>query len=136
MSGAFSPPSSGGGGGGGAPVTPTWVALSLQGAFTTNFIYPAPEYTKVNGVVFLRGYATHANSGYNSGSLIAQLPAGFRPSTAIRFSGDTYHINPGEGHYIDIGTNGNIVLHYNVPYLTAVVAPIVPCFGHIVFLAA
>jgi hypothetical protein len=132
MSGAFSPPSSSGGG----IVTPTWTPLSLQNGFTANFIYPVPEYTKVNGVVFLRGYAIRANSGYSSGSLIAQLPVGFRPAIAIRFPGDTYHISPGEGHYVDIDTSGNIALHYNVAFLAPVVAPIVPCFGHIVFLAA
>ena len=87
----------------------TWSNLTLQNGWATyGGIYSTPQYTKVSdGVVHLKGLI---RSGTNTdGTVIATLPAGFRPSTRLlstvaSAAGNSSHTR------LDVLPNGQLII--------------------------
>lgn len=53
-----------------------WVNLSLNSGWTYQYSADIPQYRKINGIVYLRGLVDGTAA---AGTIIATLPAGFRP---------------------------------------------------------
>lgn len=62
--------------------TPSWTSLSLQNSWVTfGAPYPTAAYTKVSGIVWLRGLIKSGT--VSDGTLLFTLPAGYRPGNQI-----------------------------------------------------
>ena len=83
----------------------SWKALSLQGGWTDYGAgYAAGAYRKdARGRVYLRGLVT-SGAPLAQGSVIATLPAGYRPSARMIFGDPT----GGPGGRVDVAANGEI----------------------------
>lgn len=61
---------------------PSWTSLSLQNSWVTfGAPYPTAAYTKVSGIVWLRGLIKSGT--VSDGTLLFTLPAGYRPGNQI-----------------------------------------------------
>jgi hypothetical protein len=92
-------------------VNPVWSGFTYQNAFADIAGFQAAQFTKVRGIVYVRGLSTRAVAGFTTGMVIATLPTGFRPAAKIRIPGDTF--TNAIGNVIDIDTSGNILIYYN-----------------------
>jgi hypothetical protein len=110
-------------------VNPSWSNFTFQNSFT-NFGTPFGncQFTKIKGIVYLKGVATRATSGMSSGIIIATLPTGFRPSEVIFFPQDSRFNTTAR---IIIDSSGNISYDYSTLPTT-----IVPTFTGINFIPA
>lgn len=74
-----------------APKTDTgWVNLPLASGYTEHSTPGTPKYRKIDDVVYLRGGVTNAGGSLpvdTSGSVVANLPAGYYPNASHQFMG-------------------------------------------------
>lgn len=91
------------------PTTKTYASLTLQNSWTG-----AIRYAKVAGLVIIHSNVSHASAV--AGSVIATLPAGFRPPNALSFPATANATGVG---VINIFTNGEI--QYSSGSLSAIV---------------
>jgi hypothetical protein len=88
----------------------SWTALTLQNSWGWyGSIYSTPQYTKsADGVVMLKGLI--AAGVTTSGTVIATLPAGYRPAATVLYDGICNNLFC----RVDIFANGNIVARTGV----------------------
>lgn len=93
---------------------PIWNNLSFQNSFysgSNDFTaFESADYTKWFGVVTLKGLFHNAGSP-SSGSVVATLPTGYRPSLIKRFLCG-YSNGISLGNFIDINSSGEILFYY------------------------
>lgn len=98
----------------GTPVSnePIWYDLVLTAAGWTSYgeltmydDFCAPAYTKIGGIVSLQGMLS-AGTSYSAGTVIANLPVGYRPDTNMIFPAAQDSV----GRNIRVYANGDVVL--------------------------
>lgn len=89
--------------------TLTWTSMTLLNSHANLAGFQTCQYTKFRGFVFLRGICSRSTSGLSSGVIVANLPAGFRPSAKVGFAQDSLG-NPNAR--FDIDTTGDIAYLY------------------------
>lgn len=84
-----------------------WINLPLQGGWVVySSTFNSPQYTKgSDGLVTVKGLIKNGTSTSN-GTILAQLPPGYRPSEKLIFSSvaNSHHAR------IDVASNGNITI--------------------------
>lgn len=87
---------------------PAWGSFNLQNNWVHySATYNTPEFTKTNnGRVFLKGLVKSGTAA--SGTVIATLPVGYRPSGRLVFQTST---SPNVAARIDVEANGNVIIY-------------------------
>lgn len=93
---------------GGIAAPGAWTALTLANGTPVGAPYQTPRYRKAGNLVYLQGMVQVGAGGLLSGSLIATLPIGFRPTASVPFA--TFK-NGGALQRIDVASNGQITLN-------------------------
>lgn len=90
----------------------SWTNCTLQNSFALIAGDQAPQYMRSRGFVHLRGSCNRSGSGFvgsGNGTVIFNLPVGFRPTSRIYFSADSY--SGGFGIVI-VNADGNVSLAF------------------------
>lgn len=85
-----------------------WQTLTLRAGFQTSS--ETPQYRKIGVMVYLRGRIAPTSGSFSTGgSPVADLPAGFRPTTANEVWATAFGINAIMGRFF-IGSGGALTV--------------------------